>query len=146
MRCSSTTRGVWIIGKCKSISPTFRIFWYFAFSNIYSSILLTKFVLHTLGYAFDFLRYSEKLRKESNEIGYTLESFVMPYKCQSLIWRATSYRETRISTLFFPAKILSASLRMNGRWPVWSISILRVSLLSSLNGWTWFCSRSPFIL
>ena len=68
------------------------------------------------------------------------------YKCQSLIWRATSYLETRISTLFFPAKILSASLRMNGRWPVWSISILRVSLLSSLNGWTWFCSRSPFIL
>ena len=77
MRCSSTTRGIWIIGKCKSISPTFGIFWYFAFSNIYSSILLTKFVLHTLGYAFDFLRYSEKLRKESNEIGNTLQLFVI---------------------------------------------------------------------
>ena len=58
-----------------------------------------------------------------------------------------SYFETMISTLFFPANILSASLRMNGRWPVWRTSIVLFSgLLSSLNGWTWFCSRSPLIL
>ena len=86
------------------------------------------------------LKNYEKNQIKSTVLYSLIESTI------KMIWGATSYRETRISTLFFPAKILSASLRMNGRWPVWSISILRVSLLSSLNGWTWFCSRSPFIL
>ena len=47
MRCSSTC---WFGWKRKSISPTFMIFRHFTISNIYSCVLLTKFILHIFGY------------------------------------------------------------------------------------------------